>query len=163
VQGTSRSAGFVSERWPLVVALWVAISSNVVTFIVLWPKAAGVDFAVFWRAVHALHPYAPNEQPFVYPPSALLWFWPLRLVEAWPGYLVWTIVSLVLFCASALWLYGRSATALAIISPAAAVAVIPGQRSLLASSVLFAASTGASEPRSMLSKADRCYDRSREQ
>ncbi|MGN6058070.1 MAG: glycosyltransferase family 87 protein [Sphingomicrobium sp.] len=134
-----RSGNFIREKWPLLIALWVAISSNVTIFAVLWPKAAGVDFAVFWRAVHALHPYAANEQPFVYPPTALLWFLPLRLVDAWPGYLIWTAVSVVLFCAAAIWLYGRGATALAIISPAAGVAVIPGQTSLIASAVLFAA------------------------
>src|SRR5579884_438371 len=135
----NRSGSFIRERWPLLIALWIAISSNIVTFVLLWPKAAGVDFAVFWRAVHALHPYAVNEQPFVYPPTALLWFLPLRLVDAWPGYLAWTAFSVVAFCLVALWLYGRGATALAIISPAAGVGLIPGQTSLIASAFLFAA------------------------
>lgn len=134
-----RSGDFIREKWPLLIALWIAISSNVAIFALLWPKAAGVDFAVFWRAVHALHPYTPNEQPFVYPPTALLWFLPLRLADAWPGYLIWTGFSVVLFCASALWLYGRGATALAIVSPAAGVGLIPGQTSLIASAILFAA------------------------
>jgi hypothetical protein len=117
----------------------VAISSNLAVFAVLWPKAQAVDFAVFWRAVHALHPYATNEQPFVYPPTALLWFSPLKLVDVWPGYLIWTAVSVMVFAAAALWLYGRGATALAIISPAMSVGLIPGQTSLIAGAVLFAA------------------------
>ncbi len=135
----SRAAQFIRERWPLLIALWVAISSNLAVLAVLWPKAQAVDFAVFWRAVHALHPYAPNEQPFVYPPTALLWFSPLRLVDVWPGYLIWTGVSIVLFALAALWLYGRRPTALAMISPAITVGLIPGQTSLIAASLLFAA------------------------
>ena len=117
----------------------MAISSNLAVFAVLWPKAQAVDFAVFWRAVHAVHPYATNEQPFVYPPTALLWFSPLKLVDVWPGYLIWTAVSVMVFAAAALWLYGRGATALAIISPAMSVGLIPGQTSLIAAAVLFAA------------------------
>lgn len=135
----SRTARFVRERWPLLIALWVAISSNAAVFAVLWPKSQAVDFAVFWRAVHALHPYAPNEQPFVYPPTALLWFSPLGLVDVWPGYLIWTAVSLVVFTAAAICLYGREATALAMISPAMTVGLIPGQTSLIAAALLFAA------------------------
>jgi hypothetical protein len=63
----------------------------------------------------------------------------LRLVDVWPGYLIWTAVSLILFVAASLCLYGRGATALALISPAAAVGLIPGQSSLIAAAVLFAA------------------------
>ena len=135
----SRSASFVRDKWPLLVALWVALSSNAAVVAVLWPKAQAVDFAVFWRAVHALHPYAANEQPFDYPPTALLWFSPLRLVDVWPGYLIWTAVSLVLFAAAALWLYGRGPTALALISPAMSVGLIPGQSFFIAAALLFAA------------------------
>lgn len=137
--GESRSASFIRDRWPLLIALWVAISSNLVVFAVLWPKAKAVDFAVFWRAVHALHPYAANEQPFVYPPTALLWFSPLTLVNVWPGYLIWTAVSVMAFAGAALWLYGRGAMALGIISPAVGVGLIPGQTSLIAAAILFAA------------------------
>ena len=135
----SRGARFFRERWPLLIALWVAISSNVAIVAVLWPRSRAVDFAVFWRAVHALHPYAPNEQPFVYPPTALLWFSPLKLVDVWQGYLIWTVASLILFAAAALWLYGRNAATLAMISPAMSVGLIPGQTSLIAAAILFAA------------------------
>src|SRR5690348_10935554 len=135
----TRSGNFIREKWPLLIALWVAVTSNIAIFALLWPKAAGVDFAVFWRSVHALHPYAPNEQPFVYPPTALLWFSPLKLVNVWPGFLVWTAVSVIAFVTAATWLYGRGATALALISPAAVVGLIPGQSSFIASALLFAA------------------------
>lgn len=137
--GRTTIAEFLRSRWPLLIALWVAVSSNAAIIAVLWPKAEAVDFAVFWRAVHALHPYAPNEQPFVYPPTSLLWFWPLRLAEVWPAYVAWTAVSVILFGAAALLLYGRGATIVALISPAAAVALIPGQTSLIASALLFLA------------------------
>jgi hypothetical protein len=135
----SRGARFIRERWPLLIALWVAVSSNLAIFAVLWPKAQAVDFAVFWRAVHALHPYAANEQPFVYPPTALLWFSPLKLVDVWQGYLIWTVASLILFAAATMRLYGRNADALAMISPAMSVGLIPGQTSLIAAAMLFAA------------------------
>lgn len=135
----SRGARFIRERWPLLIALWVAVSSNLAIFAVLWPKARAVDFAVFWRAVHALHPYAANEQPFVYPPTALLWFSPLKLVDVWQGYLIWTAASLILFAAATMRLYGRNAAALAMISPAMSVGLIPGQTSLIAAAILFAA------------------------
>src|SRR5689334_14174271 len=135
----TRSGNFIREKWPLLIALWVAVTTNIAIFALLWPKAAGVDFAVFWRAVHALHPYAPNEQPFVYPPTALLWFSPLKLLDVWPAYLVWTGVSIAIFAAATLWLYGRGPTALALISPAMSVALIPGQTSLIAAALLFAA------------------------
>ena len=135
----SRGARFIRERWPLLIALWVPVSSNLAIFAVLWPKAQAVDFAVFWRAVHALHPYAANEQPFVYPPTALLWFSPLKLVDVWQGYLIWTAASLILFAAATMRLYGRNAAALAMISPAMSVGLIPGQTSLIAAAILFAA------------------------
>jgi hypothetical protein len=135
----SRSGSFIRDKWPLLIALWVAISSNVAIIAVLWPKAQAVDFAVFWRAVHALHPYAANEQPFVYPPTALLWFSPLKLVDVWPGYLIWTAISVAVFAVAAVGLYGRGSAALAIISPAMSVGLIPGQTSLVAAAILFAA------------------------
>lgn len=135
----SRGARFIRERWPLLIALWVAISSNLAIVAVLWPRSQAVDFAVFWRAAHALNPYAANEQPFVYPPTALLWFSPLKLVDVWSGYLIWTAVSLVLFAMAALRLYGRGATALAMISPAMSVGLIPGQSSFIAAAMLLAA------------------------
>ena len=127
------------DRWPLLLALWIAISSGVAIIAIFWPDALAADFRVFWTAVRDPNPYSPSAEPFAYPPTALLWFSPLRLVGQWPAFLIWTAVSIAAFLLAGLRLYGRGATALALISPAVPVGLIPGQTSLLASAMLFAA------------------------
>jgi hypothetical protein len=86
---------------PLVLALWIALSSTVALIWVLWPNGIAVDYAVFWRAVRVAAPYAPTAEPFAYPPTALLWFAPLRLVSFWAGYWIWIVTSLALFSIAA--------------------------------------------------------------
>lgn len=126
-------------NWPLVLALWIALSSNAAILWLLWPRGLAVDYAVFWRAVRQVHAFAASAEPFAYPPTALMWFAPLRLVGFWPGYIAWTAFSVALFGLAALRLYGTRPMLLAIISPAAGVALLPGQTSLFASAGLFAA------------------------
>ena len=76
--GESPVASFVRERWPLLIALWVAISSGAAIIAIFWPDGLAADYSVFWRVVHSARPYEPNISPFAYPPTALLWLWPLR-------------------------------------------------------------------------------------
>jgi hypothetical protein len=135
----SPAAVFVRERWPLLIALWVAISSNAAIIYLFWPDALAADYSVFWRVVHSAQPYAPHISPFAYPPTTLVWLQPLRLIAEWPGYLAWTALSVVAFVVTAIRLYGRAPTALAFISPAVPLGLMPGQTSLLASALLFAA------------------------
>lgn len=124
---------------PLVLALWIALSSTVVLVWVLWPNGIAVDYAVFWRAVRVTAPYAPTAEPFAYPPTALLWFAPLRWVSFWAGYWIWIVTSIVLFSIAARRLYGARPAALAILSPAISIALIPGQSALIAGAGLLAA------------------------
>lgn len=137
--GESPVTRFVRERWPLLIALWVAISSNVAIISLFWPDGLAADYSVFWRVAHSTQPYAPNISPFAYPPTALVWFWPLRWIAEWPGFLTWTAVSVLVFAVASLRLYGRGATALAIISPAVPLGLMPGQTSMIASALLFGA------------------------
>jgi len=139
VPGESPVAKFVRARWPLLIALWVAISSNVAIISLFWPDGLAADYSVFWRVAHSTQPYAPNISPFAYPPTALVWFWPLRWIAEWPGFLAWTAISVALFALASLRLYGGGATALAIISPAVPLGLMPGQTSMIASALLFAA------------------------
>ena len=137
--GESPVASFVRERWPLLIALWVAISSGAAIVAIFWPDGLAADYSVFWRVEHSAQPYAPNISPFAYPPTALLWLWPLRWVAEWPGFIAWTVISVAAFGAASLRLYGRGPTALALIAPAVPLGLMPGQTSLLASALLFAA------------------------
>src|SRR6185295_8604527 len=124
---------------PLVLALWIALSSTIALVWVLWPNSIAVDYAVFWRAVRVGAPYASSAQPFAYPPTALLWFAPLRLLPFWPGYAIWIAASVACFATAAWRLYGRWPAVLAILSPAISIALIPGQSALIAAAGLLAA------------------------
>jgi hypothetical protein len=126
-------------HWPLVLALWIGLSSCAALVWVLWPGSIAVDYAVFWRAVRQPDPYLLTAEPFAYPPTALLWFAPLGLVGFWPGFIAWTGVSVLAFGIAALRLYRSKPVALAALSPAVAVGLIPGQTSLLAAAGLIAA------------------------
>jgi Glycosyltransferase family 87 len=124
----------------LLLALWIALSCNAVTLWTTWPNGLGVDYAVFWEAVRKQSDiYARVSQPFVYPPTALIWFQPLRLLAFWPGFVAWSAVSLLLFWLATVRLYELKAATLAIVSPAILLALLPGQTSLLAAAGLFAA------------------------
>lgn len=125
-------------HWPVWLAAWIGLSSTAATLWLLWSQI-GVDYAVLWAAANGANPYARDALPFAYPPTTLLWLAPLRLVALWPGFVVWTIVSVMLFCWSSWRLYGARPTALAIISPAISIALLPGQTSLLAAAGLIGA------------------------
>lgn len=131
-------------HWPLVLALWIGLSSSAALVWVLWPRGIAVDYSVFWRAVRQGDPYLLTAEPFAYPPTALLWFAPLKLIHFWPGFFAWTCLSLALFAAAALRLYPPKPVILAMLSPAVAVGLIPGQSSLLAGAGLIAAFATAS-------------------
>lgn len=119
-------------------AAWIGLSSTAATLWLLWSQIA-VDFAVLWAAANGANPYARDALPFAYPPTTLLWLAPLRLVAMWPGFLLWTIASVLLFAWASWRLYDARPTALAIISPAISIALVPGQTSLLAAAGLIAA------------------------
>lgn len=128
------------NRTLLWLALWIALSCNLATLWTAWPSGVAVDYAVFWRAVNGQSDvYAHVSQPFVYPPTALIWFQPLKLVSLWTGFILWSLLSVGLFWAATARLYGMAAAGLAIVSPAILLALVPGQTSLLAAAGLFLA------------------------
>jgi len=129
------------QRKALAFALCVAAVSNAAIIWALWPQGFAYDFAVFWRTVHGpiSQIYADSADPFVYPPTALIWFQPLRLAPLWPSFLAWTALSFAAFWIASARLFGPAPTWLAAISPAILLGLIPGQTSLLASAGLLAA------------------------
>ena len=129
------------QRKALAFAILLAALSNAATLWWLWPDGFGVDLAVFWRTVNgpASQIYAPSAEPFAYPPTALIWFQPLRLALFWPSYGLWTLVSIAAFWITSARLYGIAPTRLAIFAPAILLGLIPGQTSMIAASCLFAA------------------------
>lgn len=130
-------------HWPVLLAAWIGLSSTAATLWLLWSQI-GVDFAVLWAAANGANPYAHDALPFAYPPTTLLWLAPLRLVPMQPGFVLWTIASVLLFSWASWRLYDARPTALALISPAISIALVPGQTSLLAAAGLIAAFTAKS-------------------
>ena len=136
-----RNAGSAISRRPY--ALLLALLTAAITDVMLgWLYSrfgVGSDFFVFWRAVRDVAPYAFNTQPFGNPPTALLFFQPLRLLAYWPGFAAWDAVSLVFFLWLGSRLYGGKAALLGVISPAIMTALGTGQVSLLVGALVFAA------------------------
>ena len=129
------------QRKALLFAVCVAALSNAAIIWALWPKGFAYDFAIFWRTVNGpvAQIYADSADPFVYPPTGLLWFQPLRLAPLWPSFFAWTALSLAAFWFAAARMFGAAPAWLAAISPAVVLGLIPGQTSLLASAGLLAA------------------------
>jgi hypothetical protein len=92
------------------------------------------DFKVFWTSVRSGAPYAPNDWPFGYPPTMLLWLQPLRLIPLWPAFMLWGLASLAAFVASL-----RSNRLLALAAFPTAFVALTGQSSLFVAALLFTA------------------------
>ncbi|MEO8176749.1 MAG: glycosyltransferase family 87 protein [Sphingomicrobium sp.] len=129
------------QRKALIFALCIAALSDATITRALWPQGFAYDFAVFWRTVHGpiSQIYADSPDPFVYPPTGLLWFQLLRLAPFWPSFIAWSLLSFAVFWFAAARLFGRAPAWLAAASPAVVLGLIPGQTSLLASAGLLAA------------------------
>ena len=136
-----RNAGSAISRRPY--ALLLALLTAAITDVMLgWLYSrfgVGSDFFVFWRAARDVSPYAFNTEPFGSPPTALLFFQPLRFLAFWPGYVAWDLTGLALFLWLGSRLYGRKAALLGVISPAIVTALVAGQVSLLVGALVFAA------------------------
>jgi hypothetical protein len=116
-----------------------AIVTDVMLCWLYWHFGIAADFDVFWRAVRESSPYAFNPLPFGNPPTALLFFQPLKLLPFWPAYVVWDLATFALFFFLGSSLYGRRAAILGAISPAIVTALVAGQVSLLVGALVFAA------------------------
>lgn len=126
-------------RYALLLAVLIAVITDLGLGWLYSRNGFAADFAVFWRAVRDPSPYAFSLWPFGNPPTALILLQPLRLLPFWPGYAVWNLATLMLFIWLGSRLYGRKAALLGIISPATVTALIAGQVSLLAGALVFAA------------------------
>ena len=88
---------------------WLAaavLCGSLVSIGLVWATSRGggigLDFAVFWRAARTTNVYSPNPfDPFVYPPTTLLWLKPLCWLSFWPAFILWSLVSLVAYMAAA--------------------------------------------------------------
>jgi hypothetical protein len=130
----------ISRRpYALLLALLTAVISDLMLGWLYSRFGLGYDFLVFWRAAREGFPYAFSPLPFGSPPTALLFFQPLKLVPFWSGYLAWDLLTLVLFAWLGVRLYGAKAALLGAISPAIVTALVAGQVSLLVGSLVFAA------------------------
>jgi hypothetical protein len=127
------------QRKILAFALAAAVLTDIGLAIILWPRGFGVDFAVYWRAACALHPYAFSLTPFANPPTALLGIRFLRLLPLWPAYIFTTICGIAAFFFSSRKLYGSAATRLAVFSPALVLGAIPGQLAIIEAALVFLA------------------------
>ena len=105
-----------------------------------WSPVA-IDYGVFWRVERQANPYAFGTW-FVNPPPGLLFFKPLRLVGFWPGYLLWTDLSLLMFFFAARRHVGARAAMFSLFSAASIHGLLLGQAPMiLSAAILFA--TGA--------------------
>ena len=130
----------ISQRpYALALALLTAAITDLMLGWLYSRFGLGDDFLVFWRAVREGFPYAYSPLPFGSPPTALLFFQPLKLIPFWPGYIVWDVMSLVLFVWLGSRLYGRKAALIGTISPAIVTALIAGQVTLIVGALVFAA------------------------
>ena len=116
----------------LVVSLSVYVAGR-------WNPVA-LDYDVFWRAMRRADPYRVGEY-FVNPPPALPLFAPFRLVSFWPGYVLWTDISLILFFLAARRLVGNRAALFSLASAPAIHGLLLGQTPMiLSAAILFAVS-----------------------
>jgi len=130
----------ISRRpYALLLALLTAAITDVMLCWLYSRFGMGYDFLVFWRAARDVSPYAFSPLPFGSPPTALLFFQPLKLLPFGPGYVAWDLVSVVIFLLLGSRLYGRKAALLGTISPAIVTALVAGQVSLLVGASVFAA------------------------
>lgn len=100
------------------------------------------DFRVYWRTANLplSHVYDPDPiSPFAYPPTAVVWLEPLGLLQLWPSYILFTLLSIPLFLWAAKQSYNSGAIALSLISPPMIWALASGQLLPLLAAAIFLA------------------------
>ena len=103
-----------------------------------------IDFYVFWSSAFkpASELYAASNQPFVYPPTAIVFFKPLAWLSLTAGYLAWTFLSSSLFAIAVTRLTGWRVAALSLLSAGALQGLALGQTPMiLSAALLFAIAT----------------------
>lgn len=148
-------------RFFLIYAFAVALAIDVfgVAFKLYRVPGYPNDFSVFWAAARS-----PVEKiydwgwfgksqidllgevgPFVYPPTALMWFKPLGLVSPIAALLIWTSLGLTLYVLAGRHIASTRYALLACLSPAVVVALASGQTSLIAGGLMILALTARSQ------------------
>ena len=103
-----------------------------------------IDFHVFWSSAfkQASELYVASNAPFVYPPTAIVFFKPLALLDFLAGYLVWSILSAGLFAIAVTRLAGWRVAFLSLLSAGSLQGLALGQTPMiLSAALLFAIAT----------------------
>ena len=102
-----------------------------------------IDFHVFWSSAfkQASELYVASNAPFVYPPTAIVFFKPLALLDFATGYLVWSILSASLFAIAVTRLAGWRVALLSFLSAASLQGLALGQTPMILSAALLFAIT----------------------
>ena len=102
-----------------------------------------IDFRVFWRSAfkQASELYVSSNAPFVYPPTAIVFFRPLAILTYPTGYLVWTGLSVGLFALAVMKLTGWRVALLSLLSAGSLQGLALGQTPMILSAALLYAIT----------------------
>lgn len=102
-----------------------------------------IDFRVFWSSAfkQASELYGSGNTPFVYPPTAIVFFRPLAGLSFPVGYLVWTILSAALFGIAVTRLAGWRVALLSFLSAGSLQGLALGQTPMILSAALLLAVT----------------------
>lgn len=100
------------------------------------PRA--IDFRVFWSSAfkETSELYTASKMPFVYPPTAIVFFKPLSWLSFQSGYLVWTILSVASFAFAVTRLAGWRVALLSFLSTASLQGLATGQTTMILSAAL---------------------------
>lgn len=119
--------------WLLFAVLCGGIMSIVLIASTAYGGGVGYDFWIIWKAARSAQPYTPDPYgPFVYPPTALLWIEPLRLLPFRVAYVLWLAASAGAF-------YWVTRKPLLFVSPIAIQGLVFGQPTLLLGSAVLSA------------------------
>lgn len=95
------------------------------------------DPAIIYGFQHGIDHSFTKVLPFAYPPSFLLWIWPLSLIQRTPAYLLWMIGTLLAY----LWAcwrrpWGWQITMLNLVAPTTVCAIYAAQNALLIAALI---------------------------
>ena len=129
----------LQTRLPLIAGLGLALLVDILVFVRPDGSATlALDYDVFWKAARATSVYGGNH-PFVNPPTALLWVQPLAWIPYWPGFLLWTGLSAVIFLETARRSFGPTPALIALVSPLIVKALLLGQTTLFLGAAILTA------------------------
>lgn len=134
-------------------ALWHEVAQHGASFVnsvfLFWgwsaflhghPAALLYDHRVLHRFMAGLPGSPRRDLPFVYPPSALVFLWPVAWMAPVPSFAVWSAASFAAYVAAAWRRDARLATlGLAAIAPSTFAALFTGQTALFAAALMIGA------------------------